>query len=231
MQRLAPFALGFLAAAGFGVAAAQPGAPEATPVTMVCPETLAGYTSLVCACPAAATAAGSVWGSDVYTDDSAICRAALHAGMIGAGGGRIWVRAAPGRDSYPALDRNGVASGTWGSWARSIAFAPVDQADEAALHPGPALCPENAAGRGAGETLTCSCTAEAAAAGLVWGTGPYTADSAICRAALHAGAIRGAGGVVHLTLVAGQNRYRANQRHGVTTAIWDSYPLGYRFTH
>lgn len=230
MPRFVPFAFGFIAAAGFGAAAAAPNAPDAQPAPTQCPETLAGYTSLVCACPAEATATGAVWGSDVYTDDSAVCRAALHAGMIGTGGGTIWVRAAPGRESYPALDRNGVASGTWGSWGRSIAFGPVDQADEAALHPGPALCPENAAGRTVGETLTCSCTAEATAAGLVWGTGPYTADSAICRAALHAGAIRAAGGVVHVILVAGQSRYRASERHGVISAVWDSYPLGYRFT-
>ncbi|NNC72365.1 MAG: hypothetical protein HKN78_05750, partial [Sphingomonadaceae bacterium] len=37
--------------------------------------------------------------------------------------------------------------------------------------------------RGATEPLTCSCTVEAASEGSVWGAGPYTDDSRVCRAA------------------------------------------------
>ena len=34
-------------------------------------------------CPAIGNAAmGAVWGTDIYTDDSAICAAAVHAGAI-----------------------------------------------------------------------------------------------------------------------------------------------------
>ncbi len=46
------------------------------------------------------------------------------------------------------------------------------------------------------EVFRCDCTAEAMGGGPVWGSGPYTADSNICSAALHAGMIGPEGGVV-----------------------------------
>ena len=49
---------------------------------------------------------------------------------------------------------------------------------------------------GSDETLTYICPAELTGSGTVWGTEAYTADSATCRAALHAGAAGRRGGTV-----------------------------------
>ena len=210
--------------AGAGAALAVGQEKEAV---VACPDRLvAGQSSLLCACPSEATATGSVWGSDVYTDDSAICRSALHAGVIDTRGGDVFVVEAPGQDSYRAVTRNSVASSSWPQWRRSIAFRPTAEADRADTL---AACPTNAVGLPVGTRLACTCTAAAAATGSVGGSDPYTADSAICRAAVHAGEIRPAGGEVRLRITAGRDSYPAGERRGVTTGAWSSYPTSLEF--
>jgi hypothetical protein len=61
-----------------------------------------------------------VWGTDVYTDDSSICAAAVHAGAIGEAGGTVTIEIAPGQDKYKGSERNGIASRDWGSWTGSF---------------------------------------------------------------------------------------------------------------
>jgi hypothetical protein len=66
---------------------------------------------------------GRVWGTDVYTDDSSICTAAVHAGRISVEqGGRIVVEIRPGQDAYQGSARNGITSSPWGNWAGSFVF-------------------------------------------------------------------------------------------------------------
>jgi hypothetical protein len=66
---------------------------------------------------------GSVWGTDTYTDDSSVCSAAVHAGLINpVEGGRIVVEIAPGEDSYEGSEANGVTSQDYGSWDGSFVF-------------------------------------------------------------------------------------------------------------
>jgi len=216
------FATGLAAGAGAALALAQDG--QALPV---CPDRLAAGTGgLHCVCPSEATATGSVWGSDVYTDDSAICRAALHAGMIGTEGGAVFVVEAPGQPSYPAVTRNSVAGAAWPAWGRSIAFRNVSEASAA---DSVAACPANAAGLAVGTRLTCGCS-PASAAGPVWGSGPYTADSAICPAARHAGRTSGNGHeVVAIVVTAGKASYAASTRNGIAAGSWGPFSASFDF--
>lgn len=78
--------------------------------------------SIVVRCPAGCGDAG-LWGTDLYTDDSAVCRAAQHAGVIGVGGGLVEIRITQGAANHPGSTRNGVTSRTWGSWDRSFTVA------------------------------------------------------------------------------------------------------------
>jgi hypothetical protein len=65
---------------------------------------------------------GAVWGTDLYTADSWLCRAARHAGVVGAEGGTITVEFAAGRPLYVGSQRNGVASNDYGEYSRSLRF-------------------------------------------------------------------------------------------------------------
>jgi len=73
-------------------------------------------------CPDSGTAT-IVWGSDVYTDDSSVCTAAVHSGLITfATGGRVVIEMRAGRSSYDSLTRNGVTTYRYGVWNWSYIF-------------------------------------------------------------------------------------------------------------
>ena len=78
--------------------------------------------SLNCSCSAAQTKSGAVWGSAIYTDDSSVCRAALHAGIISNAGGVVKIEIRPGQNSYNASSANGVSTTKYGKWGRSFVF-------------------------------------------------------------------------------------------------------------
>jgi len=62
----------------------------------------------------------SVWGTDLYSDDSSLAAAAVHAGVLEDGEtGVVTVTILPGEDSYTGSDRNGVTSMDYGSWPGS----------------------------------------------------------------------------------------------------------------
>jgi LCCL domain len=68
-------------------------------------------------------AVGSVWGTGIYTDDSSICSAAVHAGLITTkNGGRVTIRIRPGVGFYNGTNRNGVSSQRYGNWKGSFIF-------------------------------------------------------------------------------------------------------------
>jgi len=71
-------------------------------------------------CPEEGTEQG-VYGSDIYTQDSSICTAAVHAGIITlAQGGVVTIEYRPGRSTYGSTVRNGIKSRTWGEYPRSF---------------------------------------------------------------------------------------------------------------
>jgi hypothetical protein len=62
----------------------------------------------------------TVWGTDLYTHDSSVCTAGVHAGAISqATGGFVVIEMRPGADSYTGSDRNGVTTQDYGQWGTS----------------------------------------------------------------------------------------------------------------
>lgn len=58
----------------------------------------------------------------------------------------------------------------------------------------------------------------------VWGSNPYTSDSGVCTAGVHAGAItREAGGRVLIEMRPGQDRYAARSQNGVSSNTYGSW--------
>lgn len=66
--------------------------------------------------------------------------------------------------------------------------------------------------------------------GTVWGSGPYTADSSVCTAAVHAGKITlDKGGVVTILVGPGKQMYGATTQNGITTFNYGQYPHSISF--
>ena len=71
-------------------------------------------------CPAGG-AADTIWGTDTYTDDSSVCTAGVHVGVITLDeGGTVTIEIRPGQDEYEATERNGIASQPYPAWGGSF---------------------------------------------------------------------------------------------------------------
>ena len=173
-----------------------------------------------------------VWGSDIYTADSSICTAAVHAGLITfQQGGSVTIELRPGQPLYGCSDRNGVTSSPYRSYPQSLVFkAPNTEAvvREAEDQP-PVLWNTSPAAMVTfeiGKTYKFKCPAgnkEAA----VWGTDIYTVDSSMCNAALHAGKLTSSGGLVTIELRPGESTYKGSLRNGIKTNDYGAYPQSF----
>ncbi len=183
-----------------------------------------GQDDYSCSCPPMSEAYGSVWGTEVFTLDSDICMAALHAGAIGIDGGDVTAFAMPGQDGYLGSMANGVPSSDWGAYDASFMFD--------VLVPDPIYTQDvikGAVRACAGlpddlDLLTCSCTPGATGKGTFWGNDPYTSDSDICIAARHSGIITETGGTVMVIRVIGLDSYSSSENNGVESI--SSGPFG-----
>ena len=177
-------------------------------------------------------APGSVWGTDVYTDDSSICTAAVHAGLIAfAGGGAVEIEIRAGLPGYLGSSRNGAASSGYGAWHGSYVFIRLEAAPSVAAVASPIAWGTNAASyRGQnGQRVTLLCPPSWTAAS-VWGTDVYTDDSSICTAAVHAGLINAAsGGAVQIEIRPGLPAYVGSARYGVASAGYGAWHGSYVF--
>ena len=64
---------------------------------------------------------GNVWGTDIYTADSSICNAAVHAGKLTMdSGGSVTIELRPGESSYKGTTRNGIRTNDYGTYGRSF---------------------------------------------------------------------------------------------------------------
>lgn len=75
---------------------------------------------------------GPVWGSLLYTDDSDLGSAAVHAGLLREGQrGVVKVTILPGQDQYEGSEGNGITSSSYAAWQGSYTIAPVVQVKRA----------------------------------------------------------------------------------------------------
>ncbi len=193
----------------FMVRPIQAEAPASADVAL-CSSLKTDAASYDCACPAGQGNGGSVWGSGPFTGDSDICSAARHSGAVGEDGGVITITLEPGQAKYEGSKANGVTTSGWGSYEQSFMPAKAVAADPCSVLPSGAT------------NHSCSCAA-GSGGGQVWGSGPYTADSDICTAALHAGAIGAGGGMVSILVVPGLQSYAGSAANGAQTSDWDAF--------
>ncbi|CAJ0918915.1 unnamed protein product [Ranitomeya imitator] len=188
-------------------------------------------------CPAdCLTNGGSVWGTDVYTNDSSICRAAIHAGKIPNDGGQVSVHKTPGEASYNGSTRNGISTKNFGKWPGSFIFVtststvtPEPTGGITQRLPVMASCTTTAKDL-PGSSADVLCPADCLTNGAsVWGTDVYTNDSSICRAAIHAGKIPNDGGQVSVHKTPGEASYTGSTRNGISTKNFGKWPGSFIF--
>lgn len=178
-------------------------------------------------CPAGCDSRGETFGSNLYTSDSAVCRAGVHAGAIPAMGGVVELRKESGRVAYRGSTRNGVASRDYGAFARS--FVVLNGPDGA-----PKLAPQDLVEVGCsmrgeslpgdvGTVLHVSCPEGCDSHGGLYGSDVYTGDSAVCRAAIHAGVVSTKGGLVDVRKEAGRKDYAGSQRNGIGSQSYKAH--------
>jgi hypothetical protein len=179
----------------------------------------------------------------VYTADSPICKSAIHAGAIPASGGVASIKLEAGRPAYRGSEQNGIESRDYGKYSRS--FAVVTAAGTPASSAAAAAAPASgatAASAGGGGVIEAGCSYDAQqltgndgtsfrvacpagcdSPGSTYGTGVYTADSPICKSAIHAGAIPASGGVASIKLEAGRPAYRGSEQNGIESRDYGKY--------
>ncbi len=181
-------------------------------------------------CPAGGEA-DIIWGVETYTDDSSVCTAAVHVGLIGFDeGGTVEIEIAPGQEQYEAGAANEVESRPYGSWPGSFTFPeapPGSGTFEAGAESWAQTALSLSVPAGSSRAVSCSGGGEL---GSVWGTGTYTADSSICTAAVHAGLIdRAEGGQVTIEVIAGLDSFEGSTANGVTSSAYGAYDPAFRF--
>ncbi|WP_179145204.1 LCCL domain-containing protein [Rhizobium sp. RU36D] len=227
-------------------APAPSAAPQpATATVGQCPENFVAWRGetapLTCHCPPVDTNSSAVWGMDVYTEDSNLCLAAVHAGFLVADGGLVTAVPLPGRPAYAGVTRNGISSSNNGAMEGSFSFQPTTvQARyvpvQPIVQPLPLVplsqCPDNfVAFRGSSEALSCFCSALESNAGGIWGMDIYSEDSAICLAAVHYGVLTPSGGNVSVLPQPGRKSYAGATRNGVISSNGGAMEGSFSFSH
>ena len=91
-----------------------------------------------------ASSGGTVWGTDIYTDDSDLAVAVVHAGLLSNGqDGEVLITFAPGQSQYQGSTRNSVTTRPFGDFLGSFRLARVDAASASVPVLPPPTAPPN----------------------------------------------------------------------------------------
>lgn len=162
---------------------------------------------------------GDLWGVETYTDNSSVCTAAVHVGLITFDtGGTVTIKIGPGEAYYEAGVRNQVVSKRYTAWSGSFTFPDSPPGSHSfQIPPDSWSVTLNDLGLDGGDTATVACSPDGEEA-KVWGTDIYTDASSICTAAAFEGRITtAAGGRVEIRALAGQRSYQGSEDNGITT--------------
>jgi hypothetical protein len=181
--------------------------------------------------PAIGSASGSVWGSDVYTDDSSTGAAAVHAGVLSVGEfGFVKITIMPGQARYDGSARNGVTSQPYDRFDGSFRVEPAPEPWTVQLPGGEdasRLVPMSTLRGRTGKSFIVQVVGSVA--GTIWGTGAYTDDSSIAVASVHAGLLKpGELGFVRVTIDAGRDIYTASERNGIKSQAYGKFEGSFR---
>jgi len=180
---------------------------------------------------------GGVWGTGLYTHDSTLASAAVHAGVLQPGeSGVVLVTIVKGPAWFQGSMRNGVSSGDWNNTDGYFSAYLVERVPSGATYVAPRRTADFTYGyarllydpgtmephyQSVGQSFHIFVTG--ADDGPVWGTDCYTYDSDLSSAAVHAGVVPlGQGRIVRVTIEKGPARFVGSNRNNVATHDWDN---------
>lgn len=171
-------------------------------------------------CPASDGAQATIYGTGAYTADSAVCGAAIHAGVLPPNvAGAVTTILGAAAASFPGSTRNGVTTRSYGPWDRSFTFARDTDGGSISWTTVWSGIPEDFT-----TPIAVACPGTLSTDGTIWGTDVYTRDSAICVAAVHTGVIDGeAGGEFLVQRVQHAGEFAASKRHGIQSQPYRPY--------
>lgn len=171
---------------------------------------------------------GSCYGGEdnIYTDDSPLSVAAVHAGLLKANETKlVKVKVMAARNSYPSINRNGITSEQFDSSDGSYQL----------LAPSPeefANAPSTMSAFIGKYDMVFVFRVTGSKEGPIWGgkDGVYTTDSEIATAAVHAGLVKsGQTGIVRIKMLPGRSSYSEFTSNGITSHGFGEWEGSYQF--
>ncbi|KAJ3593820.1 hypothetical protein NHX12_006154 [Muraenolepis orangiensis] len=168
-------------------------------------------------CPAnCSNKKGNVWGTLFYDVLSSICRAAIHFGAVDNNGGLVDVSRMDKFPFFVKAHKNGVESLSKYKPSNAFSVAKVEEMSIDCYTTVAEICPFKKA------TSNCprvfcpnNCKGQPSYWSPVIGNSVYSDSSSICKAAIHAGAIRAEGGHVDVLPLGKRKNYAGVLKNGI----------------
>ncbi|KAK2194935.1 bifunctional LCCL domain/LCCL domain superfamily/SRCR-like domain superfamily/SRCR-like domain/SRCR domain/Concanavalin A-like lectin-glucanase domain superfamily [Babesia duncani] len=163
-----------------------------------------------------------VRGSKLYTGNSSICKAGMHAGILSPQGGEAIVKVHQGQVEHkPCVGHYGIVSSRGPAAVRSFSVNSAPQVLNVGCHDNAIfilqLHPETRV------LVQCPPGCDKVEPALVYGSGPYSPISSPCQAAIHAGKMDTTGGQVELEVGHGMEKFQPSLANKIQSKEADAY--------
>lgn len=170
---------------------------------------------------------GNVFGTSFYTDDSSVCKAAIHTGVIKDEiGGDLILIISNGESNYESSYQNGIQAAAHGPNPRSLTFKDAPQITRVDCYE---IGGSSRFSGTLGSRFTVFCEKGCSRKeNNVFGDQVYTDDSSICQAGIHAGLLTDRGGEIQFILEQGKQLYEGSAKNGIKSQRRGNYLRSFR---
>lgn len=159
---------------------------------------------------------GKVWGTLFYDVQSSICRAAMHYGVIDNNGGLVDTTRKERLPFFVKATKNGIESFSKYKASNAFVVAKVSRMSVDCYATVAEICPfKKPSSHCPRVSCPANCKNEPSYWAPVIGNAVYAESSSICKAAIHAGALRAGGGTVDVLPLEKKKSYTGTLKNGI----------------